>query len=138
MIIIFFIIFSIKNLYISPGYLNYYDNNTIHVLVLKCMFLFVIFVCGIMFIKKLLCKLPLKQRLRKKITSDSWWSFQNQMFDLLDVFAGAPIVMFINIYAGESPIRKTCNFDKPLNHSLKVMDGCMHIFCLVKHQNTQN
>ena len=52
--------------------------------------------------------------------------------------AGAPIVMFINIYAGESPIRKTCNFDKPLNHILKVMDGCMHIFCLVKHQNTQN
>ena len=45
--------------------------------------------------------------------------------------AGAPIVMFINIYAGESPIRKTCNFDKPLNHILKVMDGCMHIFCLV-------
>ena len=53
-------------------------------------------------------------------------------------FAGAPIVMFINIYAGESPIRKTCNFDKPLNHILKVMDGCMHIFCLVKQQNTQN
>ena len=52
--------------------------------------------------------------------------------------AGAPNVMFINIYAGESPIRKTCNFDKPLNHILKVMDGCMHIFCLVKHQNTQN
>ena len=52
--------------------------------------------------------------------------------------AGAPIVMFINIYAGESPIRKTCNFDKPLNHILKVMDGCMHRFCLVKHQNTQN
>ena len=45
--------------------------------------------------------------------------------------------MFINIYAGESPIRKTCNFDKPLNHILKVMDGCMHIFCLVKHQNTK-
>ena len=45
--------------------------------------------------------------------------------------AGAPIVMFINIYAGDSPIRKTCNFDKPLNHILKVMDGCMHIFCLV-------
>ena len=22
-------------------------------------------------------------------------------------------------------------FDKPLNHILKVMDGCMHIFCLV-------
>ena len=54
------------------------------------------------------------------------------------VFAGAPIVMFINIFAGESAIRKTCNFDKPLNHILKVMDGCMHIFCLVKHQNTQN
>ena len=54
------------------------------------------------------------------------------------MLAGAPIVMFINIYAGESPIRKTCNFDKPLNHILKVMDGCMHIFCLVKHQNTQN
>ena len=50
--------------------------------------------------------------------------------------AGAPIVMFINIYAGESTIRKTCNFDKPLNHILKVMDGCMQIFCLVKHQNT--
>ena len=47
------------------------------------------------------------------------------------VLAGAPIVMFINIYAGESPIRKSCNFDKPLNHILKVMDGCMHIFCLV-------
>ena len=45
--------------------------------------------------------------------------------------AGAPIVMFINIYAGESPIRKPCNFDKPLNHILKVMDGCMQIFCLV-------
>ena len=54
------------------------------------------------------------------------------------LLAGAPIVMFINIYAGESPIRKTCNFDKPLNHILKVMDGCMHIFCLVKQQNTQN
>ena len=49
----------------------------------------------------------------------------------LVLFAGAPIVMFINIYAGESPIRKTCNFDKPLNHILKVMDGCMHIFCFV-------
>ena len=48
-----------------------------------------------------------------------------------DVLAGAPIVMFINIYAGESPIRKSCNFNKPLNHILKVMDGCMHIFCLV-------
>ena len=45
--------------------------------------------------------------------------------------AGAPIVMFFNIYAGDSPIRKTCNFDKPLNHILEVMDGCMHIFCLV-------
>ena len=45
--------------------------------------------------------------------------------------AGAPIVMFINIYAGESPIRKSCNFDKPLNHIFKVMEGCMHIFCLV-------
>ena len=44
---------------------------------------------------------------------------------------GAPIVMFVNIYAGELPIRKTCNFDKPLNHILKTMDGCMHIFCLV-------
>ena len=52
--------------------------------------------------------------------------------------AGAPIVMFINIYTGESHIRKTCNFDKPLNHILKVMDGCMHIFCLVKYQHTQN
>ena len=28
-------------------------------------------------------------------------------------------------------VRKTCNFDKPLNHILKVMDGCMHMFCLV-------
>ena len=45
--------------------------------------------------------------------------------------ARAPIVMFVNIYAGELPIRKTCNFDKPLNHIFKVMDGCMHIFCLV-------
>ena len=27
--------------------------------------------------------------------------------------------------------RKTCNFHKRLNHILKVMDGCMHIFCLV-------
>ena len=49
------------------------------------------------------------------------------------LLAGAPIiVMFVNIYAGELPIRKTCNFDKPLNHILKTMDGgCMHIFCLV-------
>ena len=47
------------------------------------------------------------------------------------MLAGAPIVMFINIYAGDSPIRKTCSFDKPLNHILKVRDGCMHIFCLV-------
>ena len=46
-------------------------------------------------------------------------------------FAGAPIVMFVNIYAGELPIGKTCNFDKTLKHILKVMDGCMHIFCLV-------
>ena len=45
-------------------------------------------------------------------------------------FAGAPIVMFVNIYAGDSPIRKTCNFIKPLNYILKVMDGCMHIFYL--------
>ena len=28
-------------------------------------------------------------------------------------------------------VRKTCNFDKPLNHILKVMDGCMNMFCLV-------
>ena len=47
------------------------------------------------------------------------------------VLAGAPIVMFINIYAGELAIRKTCNLDKPLYHILKVMDGCVHIFCLV-------
>ena len=47
------------------------------------------------------------------------------------LLAGAQIVMFVNIYAGELPIRKTCNFDKPLNHVLKVIDGCMHIFCLV-------
>ena len=44
--------------------------------------------------------------------------------------------MFVNIYAGELAIRKTCNSDKSLNHILKVMDGCMalsfmHIFCLV-------
>ena len=53
-------------------------------------------------------------------------------FDVaVPLVAGAPIVMFINIYAGDSPIRKTCNFDEPLNHILKVMDGCMHIFCLV-------
>ena len=39
--------------------------------------------------------------------------------------------MFVNIYAGELPIRKTCNLDKPLNSILKVMDGCnMHVFCL--------
>ena len=31
--------------------------------------------------------------------------------------------MFVNIYAGELPTRKTCNFDKHLNHILKVMDG---------------
>ena len=43
----------------------------------------------------------------------------------------AQIVMFVNIYTGELPIRKTGNFDKPLNHVLKVIDGCMHIFCLV-------
>ena len=30
-IIAFFIIFSIKDLYIPPWSLNYYDNNTIHV-----------------------------------------------------------------------------------------------------------
>ena len=47
------------------------------------------------------------------------------------LLAGAPIVMFVNIYSGELPIRKTNNFDKPLNHILKVKDGCMHIFCLV-------
>ena len=47
-------------------------------------------------------------------------------------FAMTPIVMFINIYAGELPIiRKTCNFDKFLNDILKVVDGCMHISCLV-------
>ena len=46
------------------------------------------------------------------------------------LLAGAPIVMFVNIYAGELPIRKTCNFDKPLNHISKVMGGCTHIFCL--------
>ena len=47
------------------------------------------------------------------------------------LLAGAPIVMFVNNYAGELPIRKTCNFDKPLNRISKVMGGCMHIFCLV-------
>ena len=47
------------------------------------------------------------------------------------LLAGAPIVMFVNIYAWELPIRKTCNFDKPLNHISKVMGGCMHIFCPV-------
>ena len=47
------------------------------------------------------------------------------------MLAEAPIVMFVNIYAGDSPIRKTCNFMKPLNYILKVMDGFMHIFCLV-------
>ena len=47
------------------------------------------------------------------------------------LLAGAPIMIFVNIYAGELPIRKTRNFDKPLNHILKVIDGCMHIFCLV-------
>ena len=26
--------------------------------------------------------------------------------------------------------KETCNFDKPLNNILKVMDGYMHIFCL--------
>ena len=38
-----------------------------------------------------------------------------------------------NICWGIAPthVRKICNFDKPLNHILKVMDGCMHIFCLV-------
>ena len=45
------------------------------------------------------------------------------------LLAGAPIMMLVNIYAGELPIRKTCDFDKPLNHILKVMGGCMHIFC---------
>ena len=48
------------------------------------------------------------------------------------LLAGAHIVMFVNNYAGELPIRKTCNFDKPLNHISKVMGGCMHIFCLVR------
>ena len=47
------------------------------------------------------------------------------------LLAGAPIDMFINIYAGDSPIRKTCNFDKPLNYILQVLDDCMYIFCLV-------
>ena len=46
------------------------------------------------------------------------------------LLAGAPIL--------ELPIRKTCNFDKPLNHILKVKDGCMHIFLPCKHQNTHN
>ena len=33
-------------------------------------------------------------------------------------FAGDPIVMFINIYGGDLPKGKTCNFDKPLNKIL--------------------
>ena len=37
--------------------------------------------------------------------------------------AGAPILWGV--------AHKENNFDKPLNHILKVMDGCMHIFCLV-------
>ena len=53
------------------------------------------------------------------------------------LLARAPIVMFINIYAGELPIRKTCNFDKPLNHIFKVrMAVCTYLPC--KHQNTHN
>ena len=45
----------------------------------------------------------------------------------------APILMFVNIYTGELPIRKTCNFDKSLalNNVLKVTDGTMHRFCCV-------
>ena len=40
------------------------------------------------------------------------------------LLAGAPILWGV-------AHKETCNFDKPLNHILKVKDGCMHIFCLV-------
>ena len=33
--------------------------------------------------------------------------------------AGAPIMMFLNKYAREMPISKTCNPDEPLNNILK-------------------
>ena len=45
-------------------YLNYHDKNTIHVFIHNC------FICGIIVIKNLKCKLPLKQGLNKHITSD--------------------------------------------------------------------
>ena len=41
-------------------------------------------------------------------------------------------MMFVNIYAGELPIRKTSNID--LNNVLKGMGCGMHLFCLKKNQ----
>ena len=53
-------------------------------------------------------------------------------------FAGAPTVMFVNVYAGELPIRKMCNFNKPLNNILKEIDGCYAYILPCKHQNTHD
>ena len=46
--------------------------------------------------------------------------------------AGAPIVMFINIYAGELAIRKTCNLDKPLYHIYRCVFGKRNYRVLVR------
>ena len=47
-------------------------------------------------------------------------------------------MMFVNVYAGDLSIRKTCNHDRPLNNVLKDIDDCMHVFCLgsVKHRKS--
>ena len=68
----------------------------------------------------------------------AWCGIKSHGFDGSDTpfnwnspqLAGAPIGMLINIYAGELPIRKMCNFDKPRNNILKGMDDCMHLFYL--------
>ena len=46
----------------------------------------------------------------------------------LEHFAMAPIVMFVKIYAGELPIRKTCNFDNPEPY---FKSNGWQYFCLV-------
>ena len=35
----------------------------------------------------------------------------------------------------ENGSKKTCNFDKPLNNILEVMDGCLHRFYLVSNES---
>ena len=36
-------------------------------------------------------------------------------------------MMYINIYAGDLPTRKTCNFDTSINKILIGLDGCIYI-----------